>query len=71
VRGITALLSLTEEPLDASNVTVEGFDYSHMPIADMTAPTPSQLRAALTIIEDAHRSGSVPNPWIGTQHGVA
>lgn len=58
-RGITSLLSLTEEPLDTATVAAAGLDCSHVPIADMTAPTPAQLRAALAVIEDAHRSGSV------------
>jgi atypical dual specificity phosphatase len=50
-RGITALLSLTETPLPASALDAAGILAHHVPIADMTAPTPEQFEQALAFID--------------------
>ncbi len=43
LRGIRAVVSLTERGLDAGLLEEEGFRYLHLPVPDMTAPTPSQI----------------------------
>jgi hypothetical protein len=50
-RGIRALLSLTEAPLPAAALEAAGITGCHMPIADMTAPTPEQFEQALAFID--------------------
>jgi hypothetical protein len=50
-RGIRALLSLTEAPLPASALEAAGITGCHLPIADMTAPTPEQFDQALAFID--------------------
>ncbi len=42
--GIAAVVTLTEEPLAADKIREAGLDYLHLPVPDMTAPTPSQIR---------------------------
>ncbi|MEW6235304.1 MAG: dual specificity protein phosphatase family protein [Candidatus Omnitrophota bacterium] len=42
-RGVGAVVTLTEEPLDSQELTKAGLQYLHIPIPDMTAPTPSQI----------------------------
>ncbi len=54
MRGIGALLSLTETPLDISVVARHGFDVLHLPIDDLHAPTPAQLHYALAFIDRQH-----------------
>lgn len=50
-RGIRALLSLTETPLEACAVARHGFATLHLPIDDLDAPTPVQLHDALAFID--------------------
>lgn len=50
-RGITALLSLTETPLPPSALDTTGIVACHVPIPDMTAPTPEQFEQALAFID--------------------
>ncbi len=54
-RGIGAVLTLTETPL--ADVTLAQFPFiaKHIPIPDMTAPSPEQMRSALAFI-DEHRA---------------
>ncbi len=54
-RGIDAVLSLTETPLTVGALERHGLAGLHLPVDDLTAPTPTQLRAALAFI-DWHRS---------------
>lgn len=54
-RGIRALLSLTETPLDAGALARHGFATLHLPVDDLHAPTPAQLHYALAFI-DAQRA---------------
>src|SRR5688572_24617464 len=42
-RGISAILSLTESPLEFSPIREFGFEYLHLPIEDFSAPTPEQI----------------------------
>jgi len=42
-RGVGAVVTLTEEPLDSRELAKAGLPYLHIPIPDMTAPTPSQI----------------------------
>lgn len=51
-RGIRAVLSLTEEPLPAGALARYGIAEHHIPIVDMTAPTPADLDAALAWIDE-------------------
>ena len=52
--GIGAIVSLTETPLDEFAVQELGIAYAHIPIVDMTAPSPTQLFDALDAIDLAH-----------------
>ncbi len=49
--GIGAIVSLTETPLDAFAIQEFGIAYTHIPIVDMTAPSPTQLFDALDAID--------------------
>jgi atypical dual specificity phosphatase len=42
-KKIAALVSLTEDPLDADAVRDTGMEYLHLPIRDFTPPTPEQI----------------------------
>ena len=53
-RGIGALLSLTETPLDTGVLTRHGFDVLHLPVDDLHAPSAAQLHYALTFIDRQH-----------------
>ncbi|HEY7983834.1 MAG TPA: dual specificity protein phosphatase family protein [Ktedonobacterales bacterium] len=50
-RGITALLSLTEAPLPTDALAAAGIATCHVPIGDMTAPTPEQLEEGLAFVD--------------------
>lgn len=50
-QGITALVSLTEEPLDAREVRKAGFDYLHEPIPDFNPPTLKQIRRFVDFVQ--------------------
>ncbi len=54
MRGIGALLSLTETPLDARMLVRHGFDALHLPIDDLHAPSPAQLHYAFAFIDEQH-----------------
>ncbi len=56
-KGIHALLSLTETPLDARTLHRSGFAALHLPVADLHAPTPAQLHYALAFIDAQHVQG--------------
>lgn len=55
--GIGAIVSLTETPLDVYVVEGFGMSYAHIPIVDMTAPSPAQTLEALGAIDLAHAEG--------------
>jgi atypical dual specificity phosphatase len=52
-RGIRAILSLTEQPLDTETVRSFGFDYLHIPVFDMSAPRMDDVERAMAFIERA------------------
>lgn len=58
-QGIAAILSLTETPLDQQLLARHGFASLHLPVVDLTPPTPEQLLAALAFI-DEHRAHGRP-----------
>lgn len=49
--GIGAVLSLTETPLAVDAIEHYGMEGLHLPIDDLTAPTPEQLDLALAFID--------------------
>lgn len=51
-QGIGAVLTLTETPLADEVLGRFPLASKHIPITDMTAPTPDQLRAALSFIDE-------------------
>lgn len=53
-QGISAVLTMTETPLDADALARHGLVALHLPVVDMTAPTPEQFERALRFI-DHHR----------------
>lgn len=58
-QGIAALLSLTEQPLDAVLLQQCGMAFLHLPVLDMTPPSPEQLLQAIAFI-DHHRAHDSP-----------
>ncbi len=53
-RGIRAVLSLTETPLDAAAFARYDLAGLHLPVDDLHAPTPAQLHYALAFIDQQH-----------------
>ena len=58
-QGIGAVLTMTETPLAAEALARHGLDALHLPVEDMTAPTPEQFERALRFI-DHHRLRGTP-----------
>ncbi|MEA2526095.1 MAG: hypothetical protein QOF73_3322 [Thermomicrobiales bacterium] len=58
-QGIAAVLSLTETSLDEEALVRHGFDWLHLPVDDLTPPTPEQILASLVFI-DRHRAHGRP-----------
>lgn len=56
-QGIGAILSLTETPLPAAAVQRHDLVTLHLPIDDQTAPTQSELQAALDFIDQQRIDG--------------
>jgi|SRR5579883_552105 atypical dual specificity phosphatase len=56
-RGIGALLSLTETPLDGETLAASGIEALHLPIADLAPPTPQQFFEALEFIDRQRAQG--------------
>jgi atypical dual specificity phosphatase len=56
-RGIRAILSLTETPLQPELLAGHGLVSLHLPIVDLTAPTPEQFLTALTFIDEQRFGG--------------
>jgi atypical dual specificity phosphatase len=51
LRGVGAVVSLTEEPLPADLIDRAGLACVHVPVADFTAPSLEQIDAAVTAID--------------------
>ncbi|GHS93911.1 protein-tyrosine-phosphatase [Planctomycetales bacterium] len=49
---IAALVSLTEEPLDAAAVAAAEMAYLHLPVPDFTPPQPAQIAALIKFIQE-------------------
>lgn len=58
-QGIGAVLTLTETPLPADLLTRHGLVGLHIPVDDMTPPTPEQLGDALAFIHEQSRRHAV------------
>jgi atypical dual specificity phosphatase len=56
-RGIGALLTLTETPLPTAALARHGLESLHLPVDDLTAPSPEQLDRALAFIDRQRASG--------------
>ncbi len=56
-QGIRAVLSLTETPLAEDVVARHGLETLHLPVPDLTAPTPEQLSRALLFIDTQRAHG--------------
>ena len=56
-RGIELLVSLTEEPPPRRWVNDAGLFALHLPVDDLTAPTPDQLRQAVAAVGRANAAG--------------
>lgn len=56
-RGIGAVLSLTETPLDAHDVARHELAALHVPVPDLHAPTPGQFMEALSFIDRQRAHG--------------
>jgi atypical dual specificity phosphatase len=56
-RGIGAVLTLTETPLADATLSLFPFATKHIPVPDMTAPSPGQLRSALAFIDEQRAAG--------------
>jgi atypical dual specificity phosphatase len=56
-QGVGAILTLTEEPLDADILAAHGLEYLHIPVPDMTPPLPVQLQHALEFIDRQRLDG--------------
>lgn len=50
-QGIAAVVSMTEEPLMAGACERHGLAELHVPVVDMTPPTPEDITAALEFID--------------------
>jgi atypical dual specificity phosphatase len=50
-QGISALLTLTEQPLDVGTLAASGLENLHLPIEDLAPPTPQEFLAALDFID--------------------
>lgn len=58
--GITAVVSLTEDPLDDRTVKKSGLRYLHLPVADYTPPTLEQVEEFVAFVrEERERGGAV------------
>lgn len=55
--GISAIMSLTEEPLDQALLCEFEFDYLHLPVEDFTAPTFAQVTQAMDFLDKHANQG--------------
>jgi atypical dual specificity phosphatase len=55
--GVKALLSLSEEPVPTDLLTRYGFQMEHLPVADFTTPTLSQVEQAVASINGFFAQG--------------
>jgi atypical dual specificity phosphatase len=55
--GVSAIVSLTEEPLDREILRESGFAYRHIPIWDMSAPTQDDIRQFVLFVSEHLNAG--------------
>lgn len=55
LRGIGAIVSLTERPLNAGLIRRHGFRYLHLPVPDMKPPTFDQIREFLGFVASCRK----------------
>lgn len=58
-QGITAIVSLSEEPLMPAMVAESGMDYLHLPIDDYTPPTLDQIESFVTFVQETRGKGGI------------
>ncbi len=57
--GVNAVVSLTREPLHEETLDHCKFRHLHLPVEDMTAPSPEQIRRAALYIDEHIEEGGV------------
>ena len=57
--GVATVVSLTGEPLHGETLEQCGFRSLHLPVEDMTAPSPEQIRRAVLYIDEHIEQGGV------------
>jgi len=57
--GVDTVVSLTREPLHAGTLEQCGIRSIHVPVEDMTAPSPEQIRQAVLYIDEYIEQGGV------------
>ena len=57
--GVTTVVSLTREPLHGGTLARCGLRGLHLPVEDMTAPSPEQIRRAVLYIDEHIEQGGV------------
>lgn len=57
--GVSTVVSLTREPLHGATLDHCGFRSLHIPVEDMTAPTPEQIHRAVRYIDEHIEHGGV------------
>lgn len=55
--GITAVVTLTEGPLPSAQLNEAGLATLHIPVPDMTAPTPTQIEECIAFTNEQIDSG--------------
>ena len=55
--GFGAVITLTEEGLDAAALNDAGLDWLHLPIVDSGAPTREKMNRATRFVEESNRAG--------------
>ena len=56
-RGVKAIVSLTENPLQAGEVAARDMAYLHLPIQDMQAPSLEDIRAFVQFVDEGVEQG--------------
>ena len=57
--GVNAVVSLTREPLHEETLDHCKFRHLHLPVEDMAAPSPEQIRRAVLYIDEQIEQGGV------------
>ena len=57
--GVNTVVSLTRDPLHGETMECCGLHSLHLPVEDMTAPTPEQIRRAVLYIDEYIERGGV------------